>query len=48
MVNVVRVNADHERDFSPLGDHMTELRNFTKGENRDFSSFRFSLHLMHE
>ena len=26
----------------------TTLRNFTKGENRDFSAFRFSLHLMLE
>ena len=31
------VNADHGRDFHPLADHMTELRSFTKEENRDFS-----------
>ena len=48
MVNTVRVNADHGRDFNPLADHMTKLRNFTKGENRDFAAFRFSLHLMLE
>ena len=48
MVNTVRVIADHGRDFNPLADHMTKLRNFTKGENRDFSAFRFSLHLMLE
>ena len=42
----VRVNADHVRDFSPLADHMTKLRNFMK--NHDFLAFRFSLHLMLE
>ena len=41
-------NADHGCDFSPLTDHMTKLRNFTKRENRDFSAFRFSLPLMLE
>ena len=30
MVNTVWVNADHGRDFDPLSDHMTKLRNFTK------------------
>ena len=30
-------------DFHPVADHMTKLRNFTKGENY-FSAFRFSLH----
>ena len=39
MVNTVRVNADHRHDFNPLADHMTKLRNFTKGENHDFSAF---------
>ena len=48
MVNKVRVIADHGNDFNPLADHMTKLKNFTKGENRDFSAFRFSLHLMLE
>ena len=42
MVNTVRVNADHGHDFHPLIDHMT------KGENRDFLAFGFSLHLMLE
>ena len=42
MVSTVRVNAVHGRDFHPLTDHMN------KGENRDFSAFRFSLHLMLE
>ena len=37
MVNAVRVNADHGRYFHPLADHVTKLRNFTKGENYDFS-----------
>ena len=48
MVNTVCVNADHGRDFRPLVGHTTKLRNFTKGENHDFSSFRFLLHLMLE
>ena len=46
MVNTARVNADHWRDFKLLADHMTKLRSFTNGENRDFSAFRFSLHSM--
>ena len=48
MVNIVQVNADHERDLYPLADHMIKLRNLTKEENRDFSAFRFSLQLMLE
>ena len=48
MVNTVRFNADHDHHFSPLADHMTKLRNFTKGENRDFSAFRFLILLMLE
>ena len=48
MINTVRVNADRVRDFHLLVDHMTKLRNFTKGENRDFLAFKFSLHLMLE
>ena len=48
MVNSVWVNADHGRDFHPLAVHMTQLRNFAKEENRDFSAFRFSLYLMLE
>ena len=48
MVNTVRVNADLGHDFNPLTDHMTKLRNFSKGENRDFSALRFSLHLILE
>ena len=48
MANTVWVNADHGRDFHPLADHMTKLRNFTKEENCDFSPFRFSLQLMPE
>ena len=47
MLNNVRVNADHGRDFHPLADHMTLLRNFTTGEIREFSTFPFSLHLRH-
>ena len=39
MVSTVQVNADHERDFHPLADHMTKLKNFTKEENHDFSAF---------
>ena len=35
-------NADHGRDFHPLADHMTKLRNFT-GE---ILAFPFSLQLM--
>ena len=48
MVNTVRVNAYHGCEFHPLADHMTKLRNFTKGEIREFSVFPFSLHLMFE
>ena len=48
MVNTVWVSADHGRDFPPLADYVTKLRNFTKGESRDFSAFRFSLQLMLE
>ena len=43
MANTVSVNADHGRDLHPLADHMTTLRNFTKEQNRDFSTFIFSL-----
>ena len=39
---------NHGCDFKPLTIHMTKLRNFTKGEKRDFLAFRFSLHLMLE
>ena len=46
MVTTVRVNANHERDFHPLADHMTKLQNYTKNEIREFSAFPFSLHLM--
>ena len=46
MVKTVWVNADYGRDFNPLTDHMTKLRNFTKEENRYFSAFTFSLQLM--
>ena len=42
MVNTVWVNADYGRDFHPLADHMTKLRNFTKEE------IIFSLQLMLE
>ena len=44
MIHTVLVNAEHGRDFHQI----TKLRNFTKQENRDFSAFRFSLHLMLE
>ena len=36
MVNTVWVNADHGRDLHHLADHMTKLRNFIKGEIREF------------
>ena len=48
MVSTVWVNTDHGRDFHPLADHMTKLRNFTKEENHDFSAILFSLQLMLE
>ena len=48
MVNTVWVNAVRGRDLRPLADHITKLRNFTKEDNRDFSAFRFSHHLMIE
>ena len=43
MVSIVWVNSDHGRDFHPLADYMTKLRNFTKEENRDCSAILFSL-----
>ena len=46
MVNTVWVNADHGRDFHPLANHTTKLRNVTKGEIREFSAFPCSLRLM--
>ena len=42
----MQVSADHGRDFHPPADHMTKLRNFTKGEIRESSAFPFSLDLM--
>ena len=48
MINIVRVDADHGRDFNRLADHMPKLRNFTTGKYRDFPAFRFSLHLLLE
>ena len=42
MANTVWVNGVHERDFHPLADYMTKLRNFTKEDNRDFSAIIFS------
>ena len=42
MTNIVRVYADHWRDFHPLADHMTKLRNFIKVEIREFSAFPLS------
>ena len=48
MLSTVWVNADHGCDFHSLADHMIRLRNFTMEENRDFSTFRFSLQLMFE
>ena len=46
MESTVWVNADHGRDFHPLADHMTKLKNSPKGEIREFSAFPFSLQLM--
>ena len=46
MVNSVWVNADHGHDFQPLTNHMIKLKNFTKGEICESSSFPFSLQLM--
>ena len=46
MVNTAWVNANHGRDFHPLADHMTKLRNFTKEESHDFSAILFLLQLM--
>ena len=42
----LKVSADHGREFNPFVDHTTKLQSFTKGENHDFSAFRYSLHLM--
>ena len=46
MINTLRLNTDYGSDFHPLADHMTKLRNFTKGEIREFSEFTFLLQLM--
>ena len=43
MENILRVSADHGREFHPLADHMTKLR---KGKNCELSAFPFSLQLM--
>ena len=34
MQSNVRVSAGDGRDFHPLDDHMTNLRNLTKGDSR--------------
>ena len=47
MVITVPVNADYERDLSHQL-HDKVKKKFTKGENRDFSAFQFSLQLMLE
>ena len=39
MVNTVRINADHGRDFHPLANHIS------KGEICEFSAFPFSLNV---
>ena len=41
MVNTVWVNADHGRDFHPLADHMTKLRNFPRNKIVIFQHFDF-------
>ena len=41
MVNIVWVNADHGRDFHPLADHMTKLKNLTKKKIMIFQHFNF-------
>ena len=46
MLNTLRVNADHGRDFHPLADHMMKLKKFTMFEICVFSAFPFSLQLM--
>ena len=43
MINTLKVNADFDRDFRPLVDHMTKLRYFAKV---NISAFPFSLHSM--
>ena len=40
------VKIDLGYDFHPLADRMRKLRNFTKGEIREFSAFPFSLQYM--
>ena len=40
------VNVDLGRDFRLLADRMTQLRNFTKGEIREFCAFPISLQLL--
>ena len=46
MVNTIRMYDDHGRDFHPLTDHMTMLRNYSKGEIPDFSAFEILHQLM--
>ena len=43
MEHTLRISGDHRIDFA---DHMTKLRNFTKGEIREFSAFSFSRQLI--
>ena len=45
MVNILRINPNHGRDFHPLADQLTKVRNFKKGEIREFTTFPFSLQL---
>ena len=40
MVNSLWVNADHGGDFRPLANHMTQLRNFTKGDDFTRPTFK--------
>ena len=42
MVNTVRVNADHGRDFHPLADHMTKLHKLAGMSQWILGRFGFS------
>ena len=43
MVNTVQVNADHGRDFNPLADHMTKLKNLVIIASFQHFDFHFIL-----
>ena len=44
MINTVRINADHVRDFHPLADHMITFKNVMSPRVEFLSCHRFHFH----